>query len=292
MDEHVQQALATINPDTLSTWTDEKKNEFVETFETRSKVTRFILILCAKAICDGAERRQYVGRKQLGEMAVQLQRVSTQALYDQTDGFYCRTVGGRAVDELGTIAQERADAILSELPPLKKAVQVINPDVAKKIDARAAVIAKLKALKEQLEELGGELRLSELDQNMTIGQFRQAVKLRNQKRHQLCVKLKDLAEEGEELDSAINKALYKGLPGLSDAVAKVCTQHVERALALDATTRRVAEKVKFGDSAAAVELLRGFEKDEAEVSTEIKAEFSQALKTLQLAGKSKKSRKS
>lgn len=292
MDPNVQEVLAVVtDDDALTNWSDEKKNEFCSTFESRARVTRYLLLLSAHTICKVAEQRQFIGNKHVAEIHESLRRADINALWDaDTRGCYNGRVGGRSNAELQVIAEERADTILDELPPLRQAVQVIRPEVAKKIDQRTAIIAKLKEVKEQLEELGGDVRLSELDQNMTIGDFRKSIKARSAKRNKLALKLKDLAEEGAELDSDIHKALYRGLPGLSDAVAKVCQQHVERAIALDATTRRVTEQVKFGDSDAAVELLRGFEKDEAAVTDEIRAEFGQAMQVLQLAGK--KARKS
>jgi hypothetical protein len=92
-----------------------------------------------------------------------------------------------------------------------------------------------------------------------------------------------MGQTGIELDNQINKALYLGLPGLSDAVIKVVADHLERAVAFDQTTRRVTEKVLFGDSEAAMELLKGFERDEVTVSDNIKAEFSAAMLKLGIA---------
>ena len=77
-----------------------------------------------------------------------------------------------------------------------------------------------------------------------------------------------------------HKALYAGIPGISDAVLKSIKLHYDKSKALDQMGRRVEEQVLFGDSAAALELLRGFEADEEKLAGEVKAEFKAAMKTL------------
>ena len=138
-------------------------------------------------------------------------------------------------------------------------------------------------MKQRLEEMAGSYSLADVDQKMTIGEFRKGVRDRDRKRAALSRQMNDMGQTGIELDNQINKALYLGLPGLSDAVIKVVADHLERAVAFDQTTRRVTEKVLFGDSEAAMELLKGFERDEVTVSDNIKAEFSAAMLKLGIA---------
>ena len=120
---------------------------------------------------------------------------------------------------------------------------------------------------------------------MTVAQFRALVKAADKKRRELVDKLHECGKEGSRLEAVVGKRLFKGLPGLAEAVCEVITQHLERSKALDATSRRVTEQVKFGDSEAALELLRHFESDEAEVSAKVKATFTDALEKLKLAVK-------
>jgi hypothetical protein len=47
----------------------------------------------------------------------------------------------------------------------------------------------------------------------------------------------------------------------------------------------------FGDSKAALELLKGFEKDELDISDSIKSEFAGALEKLNVAAKKLKTKK-
>lgn len=78
------------------------------------------------------------------------------------------------------------------------------------------------------------------------------------------------------------------MPGLAEAVVDVIQQHLDRSKALDAMSRRVEEQVRFGDSDAALELLRHFEADESRISDNVKASFDDALKKLKLSVKGKK----
>ena len=109
------------------------------------------------------------------------------------------------------------------------------------------------------------------------------VKNTEKKRTGLITKINELTEEGLELDSDINKALYSGLPGLSDAVLAAICSMMERAKALSQMGRRVGEQVMFGNSEAALELLRRFESDEVKLSDDVKMELGQAMDKLKLA---------
>jgi len=267
----------------METWSDEKRSDFVKTFEKRSAAARFILELTAQAIMSTASRRKFISAKHVN----QVEKANTVTRHCG----YHRDIekeSGRTYEDLHKIAEQQADAVLKGLPPLKKAVQIIDPDTAKKIDQRDKLIVKGKKLRDELVELAEPIKMGEIDQNMTVGEFRKMVKTRERRQKTLIDTLEEVAKEGNELENAINKALYAGLPGLSDAVVKAINDCYGRSTALDATTRRVAEQVKFGDSAAAMDILRRFEKDEAEVSDEIKAEFQDALKKLKLAGAKKR----
>jgi hypothetical protein len=261
----------------MAEWSDEKRADFVATFEKRSRAARTILEMAAEEMMEVASRRKFISAKHVN----QVRKAHT---VTHRYGRVSEEETGRTYEDMHKIAQEQAEAVLKGLPPLKKAVQIIDPDTAKKIDQRDKLIAKGKKIRDELVDLAEPIRMGELDQSMTIGEFRKMVKDRERRQKRLIDTLEEIAKEGNQLENAINKALYAGLPGLSDAVVKAVNDCYERSNALDATTRRVAEQVKFGDSTAAMDILRRFEKDEAEVSDEIKAEFQGALKKLKLAG--------
>lgn len=291
-------ALAQLNDTAIAMWSDEKKKDFVGTFAQRARVARYILEKTAQIILDKAYERHYISTKHLNELAKTPGAYQTQALrqvisadlYDKPEGrdSYYRAptmVGGRNITQLDDIARERSEAILKELPQLRKAIEIISPDTAKLMAQRDTILEKGNKLAEKLEEIAQPIAMSDLDQKMTIGDFRKMVKDRNKQRKKLIDALNELGEEGSELENTINKRLYRGLPGLSDAVIRVAVAHKEKSLALDEMNRRVAEKVQFGDSDAALELLKRFEQDEVKVNDAIKAEFAAAMEKLQLAGK-------
>lgn len=266
----------------MAEWSDEKKADFVKTFEKRSAASRLILEMTAEAILNQASSRKFISAKHVNQVN------SSNTVGRGCHYYDAEKETGRTYQDLHKIAEEQAKAVLTGLPPLKKAVQIIDPDTAKKIDQRDKLIAKGKKLRDELVELAEPIEMAELDQNMTVGEFRKMVKDRERRQKRIVDTLEEIAKEGNALENAINKALYSGLPGLSDAVVKAVNDCYERSNALDATTRRVAEQVKFGDSNAAMSILRRFEEDEAEVSTEIKAEFQGALKKLKLAATRKR----
>ncbi len=262
---------------TMALWSEEKKKDFVKTFQNRAVSARFILWHTAYRIQYLARERHYISQKHAGQIEA--------TICPAADPDHSGNVGGRSNQELTKLAYERAEKILSELPAIKEAVKVIRPDVAKWMDERDSLLKKGQKLAEQLEEVSGEVSLADVDQKMSIGEFRKNMKDRAKTKRKLVAELDEIGREGTLLDSQINKALYAGLPGVTDAVLKVINQHYERVTAFEQTGRRVEEKVLFGDSAQALSILQHFEQDEVHVSDEIRAEFKTALGTLQLAGK-------
>lgn len=277
--------------DALETWSDDKRKSFCKMLEDRIRASAYLNVKTAEIIADKAYNRKYLGQgtnvfKPAGAPTSwecrDKERVTVN--YERTT----EQAGGRNLSELDHLAEERAMEVLKELPPLKKAVQIIAPDVAKMIEDRDEVLEKGLKLKKQLDELPTTLAMKDLDQQMTIGEFRKMVKDLDSKRRKLVEDLNDLGREGAELEDTINKRLYSGLPGLSEAVIKVIHDHYERGVALFQLNRRVSEKVMFGDSAAATDILQKFEKDEVQVDSSIKSEFSGAMEKLKLAAKTGK----
>jgi hypothetical protein len=196
---------------------------------------------------------------------------------------YQPILGGRDPRSLNEIAEQRAKAVLDELPALKAAVQIIDPETAKMIERKESILVQGDKVREEVETVSEPILMAEQDQNMTIGAFRAMVKERDTKRKQLLHRLNELGREGSELEEIISKRLYSGLPGLSDAVVDVIKSHIDRSAALDEVSRRVEEQVRFGDSDAAVSLLSHFEQDEANIGDHIRSQLSEALTKLKLS---------
>jgi hypothetical protein len=286
-------ALSTeLSKDALVSWSEEKRKDFVKTFNDRVKVAQFVLLETASKVLQKATTKQFISAKHTrGLLEIDNQK---SALVDGvTHGRYSAyygdgaKIGGRIASELCQIATERADRILENLPGLKEAVRVISPEVAKMIEKRESLFEHGKQLMVQAEEVSGSVDMDDFPPSTTLAKFKAMLKDREKKRKTLMEKLSETGDEGVALDKKINKFLYSGLPGLSEAVVKVIKDHVERATAFSAMDRRVSEQVQYGDSEAALQLLKGFERDEVTVSDEIKSQFDNALKVLKLAGNKK-----
>lgn len=277
----------------IATWTDHRRDDFCKTFADRVRVSRYILECVAESVQREALKRRFIGEKNLKAIKTPSHDVSYLCdMYSDSahwrnnrDSSIC---AGRPTSQLREIANERAKAILDNLPTLSTAVQIINPELAKKIDRRDALTKKGQELTDQLLEASEAIVMSELDQGMTVGAFLEMVRQRDKLRAGIHTELAEVSEEGRELEIAIAKALYSGLPGLSDAVIKVINDHYARSNALDEITRRVTEQVKFGNSPEALEMLRRFEGDEVSVPDSIKDQFKAALEALKLSVGGKK----
>ena len=271
--------------DEITLWSEDKKKEFADTFKARATAARYILYKTAARILENAARKHFIGANYANEVKLPSGYYAYNDMYDAGHSYHSsnRKVGGRSDSDLNEIAKERADLILAELPPVRKAVMVMHPLTAKQMEEKDVILKKLKKLKAEVEELAGPIKMATVDQKMTVGDFRKFVKSRHRQRQRIFEKMDELGAEGNVLEDSINRALFKGLPGLREAVISVAQQHAERAAALDTMTRRVQERIIFGDSEAAMEMLKGFEKDEVTVSSAIKEEFRSAMEKLKLA---------
>lgn len=280
-------------------WSEERQNDFCRTFKNRVEASRYILLKTAQLMWEKAERLRFISAKHYRDITkgFEIPRYDSggsSAINHLLRGFVVNhkvvyhdsvTVGDRTISSLDLVAQERAKGILSNLPPLSKAVAIIDAETAKKIDRKTQLEKDAERLNQELDEVCGVISMGDVDQTMTIGAFRQMVLEREAKRVKLMDRQAKIGEEGRKLEEEIAKKLYAGLPGLSEAVVSVIRNHIEQSYALETTGRRVEEQVKFGNSEAAVEILRSFEKDEVKVSEEVGRSFREALEKLKVATK-------
>lgn len=271
--------LATVQDiDALAAWSDEKKRDFVKVFDDRILAARYILVKTARIVQDKAVNRKFISFKHTREL---------EKIFPQEHLVMSKC--SRSKETLREIAEERATLILKELPPLKKAVQWIDPETAKMIDRKEKLLKTANEVRGELDQVCETIDMADLDQSMTIGDFRAMVKDREKQRKKLLRKLEDIGEEGTNLEDTIAKKLYAGLPGLSDAVVQTIKDHLERFVALDQMGRRVGEQVMFGDSESAMEVLRKFEEDEVTISDELRDRVKAAVETLKASAKGPKS---
>jgi hypothetical protein len=266
--------LATLASDkSIATWDDNKRRSFIALFKERSAFGAAVLHLTAYHVWYKASAKKYLSNKH-------------NRLIKQDHP--CKCSAGVRQNEAAAIADKRADAILESLPPLKDALRVIDPDTSKKLDRLAKMKEEANTLFTKVTELSEPIDMADDGyQKMTVREFRVMVNERLAERRAVGQKLENLAEDGTALEVEVNKRLYSGIPGLTDAIVNLYDQ----AAALNEVTRRLEERVLFGDSEAALEMLRRFEKDEVEVSEEIRAEFRKALETLKVSKKQLKGKK-
>lgn len=286
--------LASVQNTDIVNWGDGKKVEFVELFQNRVIAARYLLEKTAHEIAWAAESRKFISQKHLRKLYASESRRYGDGLDFQAVRFYDKDtsgkfdyqnpkIGGRDQRSLDEIAEQRAKSVLDELPALKTAVQIIDPDTAKMIERKDTLLVQGDKIREEVESVSEPILMAEQDQNMTVGAFRAMVKERDTKRKQLLTRLTEIGREGSELEEVISKRLYSGLPGLSDAVVEVIKSHIDRSVALDEVSRRVEEQVKFGDNEAAVSLLSHFEQDEVNIGDTIRSQLSEALNKLKLS---------
>jgi hypothetical protein len=267
----------------MSSWDHVKRKDFSDLFEKRSEAAQLVLSMCSYKIIRVGSHRKFISQDTADELSY---GIDSSWIYNKN-----RVVGGRTVAELEKVAEERAKEIVSNLPPLRTAVQILDKTTAKKLDRVDALKKKGKDLSDQLNEVSGSINMADMDQNMSIGEFRAMIHERDKKRRELAHQLQEIGKEGSRLETEIDAFLVKGVPGLSEALVEVIKQHKERAEGLSSTTRRVVEQIQFGDCKEAMGMLKTFETDETKGSAEIAAKFTDALRQLKLSRKQLRAKK-
>lgn len=257
--------------DAMATWSEDRRKEYVKLFKQRSHASIYILVKTAELLHVGAMRR-----------FIRSQR----AVLDSEMQSYQFQNHGRAQGELEEVAKKRAENIFNELPQVRRALDVVNPDVAKWMDRRDAIVKIGTKKLLELNEASDDISLSDLDQKMTLAKFKEYADERERVRAKIVKELNMLGLEGADLEARIHKALFKGIPGLSEAVDLAIESQIARAKGMQQIERRVEEKVMFGDSQAAQDLLNHFKDDEVELDDNVKSEM-QAILAKALGGTKK-----
>lgn len=265
--------LTKLEDRSITSWSDEKKRDFIKTFKDRAEANSFISSTIARNIMYRARELHYISRKH---------NVDRKYINE-----YKNTIGGRNRHELEVIADEKAKEIIGQLPTIYKVIDIIDKDTSAKIKLRDELQKKGQAVADKLSGLLEPLHLSDIDQAMTIGAFRILVKTQEREIEKLRLSIKEIAIEGNSLQREIAKALSNGIPELSKSITKVANEYEEKAVALQALVRRVEEQVLFGDSSVALEMLKKFEQDEVAISENIKIQFNEALSKLNLISSKK-----
>jgi hypothetical protein len=270
--------------DSMATWSEDKKKEFSSLFSKRTQLARILCAITVSKFATMAKNRHFISDYHLTK--IKRSHGWSPSREYKYEHQHAVKACGRDYDEVARIAELRAKSLLAELPPLKKAVQVIDQETAKKLAKMDRLEKKAEAEKEALEQIPRSIDMKDdAYQDWTLRAFNAEVKRIFDARQKLIKSINKAGEEAHDLEIAVAKALYKGLPGLSEAVTDVIKAHIERSTALDQMDRRVTEQVKFGDSEAATGLLKQFEQDEAAVSDELKGKLNKAMAALKASVK-------
>ena len=272
VDQSTKDLVAQVNQDAMASWSDERRKDFVKMFRERVVVSVQILQRTSHEILVLAHGRQLMGVKHSyhrSEMDL------TGEILDGSDRWNYRP----AVDTY-EIAKKRAQSVLDSLPPLKKAMQVIDADTAKLMDERDKLLEKGKTLLTKYNEMSEPMEMSDFPKTMTLAEFTAQAEEREKKRRKLVIELNSIGEEGAELQFKIDRAIVKGVPGIKEAVLAAAKKQQEKAKGLVQLCRRVEEQVMFGDSVAAMELLKKFEQDEEHLEEETKKEVRAAMQKI------------
>jgi len=164
----------------------------------------------------------------------------------------------------------------------------LNPDTVERMIRVEELEKQGQALYEEFEEISEDIKMSDLDQNMTIGTFRAMVKEMESKRKAILEQIDEISKEGQELQMKIDKSLFKGLPGISDEIASVVKELYAQSNDLSTTCRDVENVVLYGDNEAALKILETFKEDDRKITTDIGKRFQNGLELLKLRVNGKK----
>lgn len=267
----------------ITHWSEDKRKDFVEVFKDRARCSVYILLTATEKIIDAARERYFISGRVSNDLHAKL---CNDSLRYHNNYHYNKL--SRSENELRAVAVEQAATFISQLPSKMATWEVLAPDVADKMRQSDALEKKLTKLGEELEDLPTEIRMADVDQTMTVGDFRKHVNAVKDQRNSLIKKMNHVTHEGNELRRQVDKALYDGNPELTKAVRALVHENVEKAKGLLEMTRRVEEKILFGDSTHALELLKTFEKDEVKIDEKVKASFTAVLDKLGLGNTKKR----
>lgn len=296
--DHAAGALGTM--DGMASWDTRRRESYVKTINERSNTHAVLTMLEVGMILEMAQSRHFISDKHVNEVRTKTAKAAFQigswesALdYRQYRNHgYAKDYHGRSYEELNSIAKERATLVCKNLPRLADAVRVIDSETADKIDRAKKLREQLDAHSKTMEGLCKTIIISEYAKEFpdtTMASFVKMVEDRTSAAEKLSKTMDEISTEGSKLQKEIDKALYDGLPGLSEAVVDLCVEKINTVGALPQMMRRVSETVLFGDSAEALTMLQTFEKDEVRLEGDIADKFKAAMDKLKDAAKALKS---
>jgi hypothetical protein len=273
------QALAINDKGELASWSENKREGFLKTYRERTFAAISIAVTTATMFRSKACEHNFISAKHTSKIDNKYADLEASYVYYRQSG--------RSNTELQMLAKERAADIYAQLPPLRKAVQLIDAKTTQLIDDSAKLRKKAQVSADALGELQTEFNMDEYE-DMTVKAFKKMVSDTAKKKKQLYETMQECGAQAHRIDARVAKALYAGLPGISEACVGVIEEHLDKARGLLQLVRRVEEKVRYGDSEAACTLLSGFEKDELQVSEDTRTKIKSAMDIIRSKAKEMK----
>lgn len=295
MSVNTEAIINTIQNDALAfqSWSDDRRNQFCEAFHDKIRASQYIIYLVADSLLRKTLDNHMLNGRRSGDLGKFVRTISVTDDYHYKKQGSWDHVGGRSKEELAEVATGQVKEILNDLPKMVDIVQVLDKTTADRIRERDSLVAECTALRDELAETCQVVSLTTEAENnpkMTLREFVDSMKKRESRRVKIVNLLNEKLKEGARLDGEIAKSLYKGVPGLSEAVESTIRDLVDQAATLNITGRKVEEKIKFGDCEAALQILQSFEKDETQVKAQYANRIREAVQKLGLPVKEKKAR--
>lgn len=284
----------------IAQWTDDKKKDYVSLFKKRASASMYILRMSASVLASKAKDKQFLGVPRYNKLVEDCNHFNgddvVRGKRDYYDNSYdahaaWKETYDRSKADLDGIVGDRVTSLIKNLPSLNAAMLILDPDTAAKMERRDALREKGQEITDAFEELSMDIKLADMPQDMTIGAFRAHVKEIENKRKAMLEELQEIGKEGQDLERAINKALFKGLPGIGEEIESVVKELYQQSRDLAVTCRDVENVVLYGDNVAALKILETFKTDERKITSDIGLRFQNGLELLKLKLAGKKPKK-
>lgn len=275
-----------VENDSIVNWPDDKKNDFITLLKKRGSVSGYLLTSIAKRIYQEAISRKFIKENK---------KEFHCSKYFDSDKTWCRlnnTVGGRNLQDLEEIIKEKSDNILAELPTMKFAIQILKPNLVGSYDQIEKLTKEINKIIKENNKIKEDISdIENFDETKTMKEYKEYVKTQMELYNEGVLKANSKSLERITYKNKVDKALIKGFPEIAESIEEIVEKLLEQATTVNIFLRRIEEKVKFGDSALALDLLKNFEKDEKETSSELKDTLKSIKQKLKLYEKSDNNKK-
>lgn len=283
----------------MALWSDVKKKDYVTLFKQRANASMYILRNTASQMALRARDKQFLGIPRYNKLVEECQSFAGEDAIQSNRHCYghqevadlWRKTYDRSQADMDAIVSERVTALLKNLPSLNAAMLILDPDTHARMIRREELREKGQEITDKFAEVSVDIRLSDMDQGMTIGAFRAYMKDLESKRKAMLEELEEIGKEGQDLERHINKVLFKGMPGIGEEIESVVKELYQQSKDMGSTSRSVENTVLYGDCEAALAILESFKNDEKKVSTAIGLRFQNGLELLKLKLAGKKGKK-